>query len=103
LISGAFGCIWLLIGEGGDSMKGLFTKVMGVIAGLIAFSGISVANVKASVPNAPASLSGLSEKPLLYLEHGKSLGGSIDTRISQHWSHSSHSSHASHSSHSSGY
>jgi len=73
-------------------MKGLFSKVMGVIAGLVALSGISVATVTASVPD-------ISDKSALYLEHGKSIGSSI---ICQHGSHASHSSHGSHQSHVSG-
>ena len=76
-------------------MKGLFSKVMGVIAGLVALFGISVANVTAAVPD-------ISGKSPLYLEHGKSIGSSIDL-ISEHGSHASHGSHESHSSHSSGY
>ena len=76
-------------------MKGLFSKVMGVIAGLVALFGISAANVTAAVPD-------ISGKSALYLEHGKSIGSSTDL-ISQHVSHSSHGSHVSHTSHRSGY
>jgi hypothetical protein len=83
-------------------MKSLFSKVMGVIAGLVAFSGISVANVTASIPNATASVTDISAKSPLYLEPGKSIGSSIGP-ICDHESHASHASHASHSSHSSGY
>lgn len=73
-------------------MKGLFSKVMGVIVGLVALSGISVATVTAAVPN-------IGDKSALYLEHGKFIGSSI---ISAHGSHVSHGSHESHSSHVSG-
>jgi len=73
-------------------MKGLFSRVMGVIVGLVALSGISVANVTASVPD-------ISDKSAFYLEHGKSIGSSI---ICEHGSHVSHGSHESHSSHVSG-
>jgi len=45
-------------------MKGLFSKVMIVIAGVAAIFGISVANVTASAPD-------ISGKSALYLEHGK--------------------------------
>lgn len=76
-------------------MRGLSSKVMGVIAGLVALSGISVANVTASV-------SDIGSKSPLYLEHGKSLGSSIGP-ICDHESHASHASHGSHGSHSSGY
>lgn len=76
-------------------MKGLFSKVMGVIAGLVALSGISVANVTASVQD-------ISGKSALYLEHGKTLAAAAPI-ISDHESHASHVSHGSHHSHSSGY
>jgi hypothetical protein len=84
-------------------MKGLFRKVIGVIAGLVAFSGISVVNVTASVPNVTASLTDISRKSPLYLEHGKSIGSSMGTIICDHESHASHASHGSHRSHSSGW
>ena len=92
-------------------MKGLFSKVMGVIAGVVALFGISVgygtasvANAKASVTNVTASVPDISGKSALYLEHGKSIGSSIGTLICQdHESHASHVSHGSHHSHSSGY
>ena len=71
-------------------MKGLFSKVMVGIAGTVALIGISVANTKASVPD-------ISDKSALYLEHGKSIGSSIDT-LNWHTSHGSHGSHGSHSS-----
>jgi hypothetical protein len=74
-------------------MKGLFGKVMGVVAGLIAIFGVSVVSVSASVPN-------ISGKSPLYLVHGKSINNSTGI-ICEHWSHSSHASHASHASHSS--
>jgi hypothetical protein len=77
-------------------MKGLFSKVMGVIVGVVALFGISIANVTASVPD-------ISGKSALYLEHGKSIGSSIGTLTCDHQSHWSHGSHVSHSSHSSGY
>ncbi len=83
-------------------MKGLLGKVMGVIAGLAAFSGITAANVTASVPNVTASVSNISSKSPLYLEHGKFIGSTADL-ICQHVSHSSHESHQSHYSHRSGY
>ncbi len=76
-------------------MKSLFSKVMGVIAGVVALFGISVANVTASVPD-------ISEKSALYLQHGKYIGSAIDT-VSWHTSHGSHESHHSHHSHSSGH
>ncbi len=76
-------------------MKGLFSKVMVFFAGAVALFGISVANVTASVPD-------ISGKQALYLEHGKSIGSSIDT-LSWHTSHGSHGSHGSHVSHGSGY
>lgn len=76
-------------------MKGLFSKVIGTIAGVVALFGISVANVRAAVPD-------ISDKTPLYLEHGKSVGNSIGT-ASDHESHWSHESHASHRSHSSGW
>ena len=76
-------------------MKGLFSKVMGVIVGVVALFGISVANVKASVPD-------ISGKSALYLEHGKHISSDI-TNLSGHESHVSHASHESHSSHGSGY
>ena len=75
-------------------MKGLFSKIMGVIIGFVALFGISVANVTASVPD-------ISSKSALYLEHGKSIGSSIDTFLSWHSSHASHGSHSSHGSHTS--
>ena len=76
-------------------MKGLFSKVMGVIAGIVALSGISAANITTSIPN-------ISDKSPLYLEHGKSIASSMGP-ICDHMSHASHSSHHSHHSHSSGY
>jgi len=75
-------------------MKGLFSKVMIVIAGAFAVLGVSVANV-------PASVSDISSKSALYLEHGKALGSGMDT-TNWHSSHASHESHASHASHVSG-
>jgi hypothetical protein len=91
-------------------MKGLLIKVIGVIAGSLALFGISVANVKASVPdirgisvdNIRASVPDISGISALYLEHGKYIGSSIGT-LSWHVSHGSHESHGSHVSHSSGY
>lgn len=77
-------------------MKGLFSKGMGVIVGLVALFGISVANVTASVPD-------ISGKKALYLEHGKSIGSSSIDTLSWHTSHGSHESHGSHVSHGSGY
>ena len=79
-------------------MKGLFSKVMVFFAGAVALFGISVANVTASVPD-------ISGKSALYLEHGKSIGSSIDTlsTLSWHTSHGSHGSHGSHVSHGSGW
>ncbi|KIE18245.1 hypothetical protein DS62_12455 [Smithella sp. SC_K08D17] len=77
----------------GNFMKGLFSKVMIVIAGVAAIFGISVANVTASAPD-------ISGKSALYLEHGKQISNS--SIGSESW-HSSHASHASHVSHSSGY
>lgn len=79
-------------------MKGLFSRIMVGITGAVALFGISVANIKASVPD-------ISSKSTLYLEHGKSIGSSIDTLSwhTSHASHESHASHASHVSHSSGY
>ncbi len=76
-------------------MKGLSSKLTGIIAGLVALFGISAANVAAAVPD-------IGAKSPLYLEHGKSIGSSMDI-ISQHVSHSSHESHHSHYSHRSGY
>ena len=76
-------------------MKGLSSKVAGIIAGLVALFGISAATVTAAVPD-------ISAKSPLYLEHGKAIGSSIGL-ISQHGSHSSHESHQSHYSHRSGY
>ena len=76
-------------------MKVLFSKVMGVIVGLVALFGISVANVTASVPD-------ISGKTALYLEHGKHISSDI-ANVSGHESHASHASHESHASHSSGY
>ncbi len=84
-------------------MKGLFSKGMGVIAGLVALFGISVGNGTASVADTTASVANVSGKSALYLEHGKSIGSNTGIIICQHDSHSSHSSHASHVSHSSGY
>ena len=78
-------------------MKGLFSKVIGVIASSVALFGISVANVTPAVPVAD-----ITGKSALYLEHGKSIDSSIDT-LSWHSSHASHESHASHASHASGY
>jgi hypothetical protein len=76
-------------------MKGLFSKVLGVIVSAVALFSISVTNVKASTPD-------ITGKSALYLEHGKSIASSIDT-INWHTSHASHESHESHVSHSSGY
>ena len=76
-------------------MKGLFSKVMVVIAGAVALFGFSVANVTASV-------SDISGKSALYLEHGKQIS-SVIANASWHSSHASHESHASHASHGSGY
>lgn len=73
-------------------MKGILTKVIGVIAGAIALFGISIA--------APAS-SNITGKSPLFLEHGKTIGS--NTTIDWHSSHASHESHESHASHSSGY
>ena len=73
-------------------MKGVFSKVTGVIVGLVALLGISVANVTAAVPD-------ITDKSALYLEHGKFIGSNV---ISAHGSHVSHGSHESHSSHVSG-
>lgn len=75
-------------------MKGLFSKIMGVIVSSIALFGISAANVTAAVPD-------ISSKSALYLEHGKSIGSGIDA-ANWHSSHVSHESHASHASHVSG-
>ena len=77
-------------------MKGLFSKVVGVVAGLAALFGVSVANVTAAVPD-------ISAKSPLYLEHGKSMGSAASTIVCDHDSHASHGSHGSHGSHSSGY
>jgi hypothetical protein len=79
-------------------MKGLFSKVIGVIAGVVALFGISVANVKAALPD-------ISHKTPLYLEHGKSIGDNIGITSDHesHVSHGSHGSHGSHRSHSSGW
>jgi hypothetical protein len=80
-------------------MKGLFSKLMVVLAGTMAIFGISAGKVNASV-SSPDS----SSKSALYLEHGKHIGGnSTIYDHDSHWSHSSHDSHASHYSHSSGY
>ena len=79
---------------GGGFMKSLFGKVIGVIAGVAALFGISVANVTAAVPD-------ISNKSALYLEHGKHIGSSIV--VYDHESHASHASHSSHRSHYSGY
>lgn len=76
-------------------MKSLFGKIIGVIAGVTALLGISVANVTAAVPD-------ISGKTALYLENGKSIGSNMGT-TSEHWSHSSHVSHGSHTSHGSGW
>jgi hypothetical protein len=85
-------------------MKGLFSKVMIVITGAIALFGISVANVKASLPD-------ITSKSALYLEHGKQINSDMasmswhSSHVSHgsHGSHGSHFSHESHASHSSGY
>ena len=79
-------------------MKGLFSKVVVVAAGVAALLGISVNNVMAttSAPN-------ISDKSALYLEHGKSIGSSTSTVFNDHYSHYSHESHESHSSHRSHY
>jgi hypothetical protein len=83
-------------------MKDLFSKVMVVLVGVAAFLGISAANVTAS---APSTVSEITGKSALYLEHGKSIA--VDMTISNgfndHYSHSSHESHESHSSHRSHY
>jgi hypothetical protein len=76
-------------------MKAFLRKVMVVIVGAVALFGISAANVTASVSN-------ISGKSALYLEHGKSIDGSVDS-VSWHTSHGSHESHGSHVSHGSGY
>lgn len=85
-------------------MKGLFSKVMVVVAGAAAFLGISVANLTASV-STPTSVPEITGKSALYLEHGKSIGSSMNTLngFNDHYSHSSHESHSSHRSHYSGY
>jgi len=72
-------------------MKCLYSKVTGIIIGAVAFFGISVSNVPASVPD-------ISDKSALYLEHGKSIDSSMGT-LSWHGSHVSHGSHGSHGSH----
>jgi hypothetical protein len=79
-------------------MKGLFSKLIVVIAGAATFLGFSVANVTAL---APTSVPQITSKSALYLEHGKSIGSSIV--VCDHESHYSHSSHESHRSHQSGY
>lgn len=76
-------------------MKGIFSKVLGVIAGGVALFGISATNVPASTPNVNA-------KSALYLVHGKYIDNSADA-LNWHYSHESHGSHESHASHSSGY
>jgi hypothetical protein len=86
-------------------MRGLFNKVVVVVAGAAAFLGISVANVTASVPT---SVPEITSKSALYLEHGKSINGNMNTLNGfsdheSHYSHSSHESHSSHRSHYSGY
>ena len=79
-------------------MKGLFVKLMVVITGACALFGISVSNVKASVPD-------ISSKSALYLEHGKQINNAMDIQVGHgsHVSHGSHGSHGSHVSHGSGY
>jgi hypothetical protein len=76
-------------------MRGIFSKVTGVIVALIALTGISLVNVTPSTPD-------INGKSALFLEHGKYIGSSSGP-ISWHTSHGSHGSHGSHSSHSSGY
>ena len=90
-------------------MKSLFSKVIAIVAGATAFLGISVNNVMAmaSPPSSqPASITEITSKSPLYLEHGKSIVGNMlaydDGGHSSHSSHESHSSHASHASHYSG-
>ena len=90
-------------------MKGLFSKVIVVIAGAAAFLGISATNIATSVAaSAPKSVPEITGKSALYLEHGKSISGSMTTLNGfsdheSHFSHSSHESHSSHRSHSSGW
>lgn len=87
-------------------MKNLFSKVMAVVAGATTFFGISVNNVMAmaSPPTSqPVSITEITNNSPLYLEHGKSIAGSMLAYDDDgHYSHSSHSSHRSHSSHESG-
>jgi hypothetical protein len=83
-------------------MKDLYSKVIVVLVGVAAFLGISASNLMAS---APSTVSEITGKSALYLEHGKSMA--VDMTISNgfndHYSHSSHESHSSHRSHYSGY
>jgi len=80
-------------------MKGVFSKVGIIIAGLVAIFGISAGNAKVSVLD-------LSNKAPLYLEHSKAIDSdhgvlawhSSHVSHQSHWSHSSHQSHASHQS-----
>ena len=44
-------------------MRNIFSKAMGVIAGVVALFGVSVTNVPASSPN-------ITGKSAFYLEHG---------------------------------
>jgi hypothetical protein len=86
-------------------MKSLFSKVMVAVAGVAALFGISVNNVMAmtSAP-VPASVTEITSKSPLYLEHGKSMGGiNVFNDHESHSSHESHGSHGSHGSHESGY
>jgi len=88
-------------------MKSLFSKVMAIVAGATAFLSISVNNVMAmaSPPvSQSASITEITSVSPLYLEHGKSIAGSMLAYDDDgHYSHSSHESHESHSSHSSHY
>jgi hypothetical protein len=75
-------------------MKSLFSKAMVLIAGVAAFLGISVTNVAAPSP-ASASVTSISSKAALYLEHGKQIFSNmaIENRYRSHHSHHSHRSH----------
>jgi hypothetical protein len=77
-------------------MKGLFSKAIIIIAGIGALLGVSVADVRASVPD-------ISEKSALFLEQWKSTDSSSIAWHSSHESHGSHGSHGSHASHNSQY
>ena len=83
-------------------MKSFFSKLMLIVAGATAIFGISVANAPASTP---VSVSEITSKSALYLEHGKSISDNIGATNwhNSHASHESHASHASHASHRSGY